>query len=545
MTQQAEHPGPYEIQLHEIAPSEFILVKQSDADQSSHIVLQPTPSSDPNDPLNWGLWRKCWNYLLVFGVSLGVFTALSTQTTFWQQMAVDLDVTFEQLNNSRSANLAGLAMGCIFFIPFTRKYGRRTPYVLSTMVMAGVSWWSYKMTSLTELTLTNLVFGLAGAINETLVQVTIADLFFVHQRGRANALYLLAVMMGSFLTPMAGGVQATRQGWRSSYLALAISMSIISVFFVFGYEETKYIPIMDGQSPAAPVAADKGDCDPQTKKTASELENSDLQAVDSVRVMNDAIPLNTYRQRMRLVTKTNENLWQLMVFPLRVVFLPHVMFTSLQYAACIFYLVIQSSVIAIVFAAPPYHFSPAGIGYLSLAPFIGNLLGSFYAGFVGDWCITYLSKKNNGWFVPEFRLYPLLLPVIAQSAGMMAFGITLGKGFHWIYPAIGSSISAFGLGAIGDVTFSVVIDAYRPVTAEAFVCVSFFRNAVSIIVPFVVMPWMQRDGLGTMFTIIGVLSFVIGMTFLPLIIWGKKWRDALVPYYNKILEKKVQIHGSV
>lgn len=39
----------------------------------------------------------------------------------------------------------------------------------------------------------------------------------------------------------------------------------------------------------------------------------------------------------------------------------------------------------------------------------------------------------------------------------------LTKGMHWIYPSIGGAIMAFGLGSIGDIAITVVIDAYKEV----------------------------------------------------------------------------------
>lgn len=91
-------------------------------------------------------------------------------------MSPELGLSFEQLNNAQSAQLAGLAMGCVLFIPLTKKYGRRSTYVVSTAVMAAVSWWSTYMKTDAELFLTNLFYGLAGATNETFVQMTVSAL---------------------------------------------------------------------------------------------------------------------------------------------------------------------------------------------------------------------------------------------------------------------------------------------------------------------------------------------------------------------------------
>lgn len=99
--------------------------------------------------------------------------SISVQTVFYQQMIPDMGVELQQLNNGNSAGLAGLAVGCIFFIPFAVKYGRRPVYLVSTALLAASCWWTSRMTTYWELILTNFLIGLSGSINETTVQMTV------------------------------------------------------------------------------------------------------------------------------------------------------------------------------------------------------------------------------------------------------------------------------------------------------------------------------------------------------------------------------------
>ena len=123
-------------------------------------------------------------------------------------MVEDIDVTFQDLANGQAVQLVGLAVGCVVFIPFTKKYGRRSTYIISTAMVAGASWWSAFMQGRVSLYLSNMLFGLAGATNETAIQMSVSnchmhtanrkantdsastlqirDMFFVHQRGTAN-----------------------------------------------------------------------------------------------------------------------------------------------------------------------------------------------------------------------------------------------------------------------------------------------------------------------------------------------------------------------
>lgn len=90
----------------------------------------------------------------------------------------------------------GTAVGCIFFIPLAVKYGRRSVYILSTAIMVATAVWQARMTSIFDLYLSQLIFGLASATNETIVQMTVADIFLIHQRGTANGIYMVMVMIG-------------------------------------------------------------------------------------------------------------------------------------------------------------------------------------------------------------------------------------------------------------------------------------------------------------------------------------------------------------
>ncbi|KAF6803184.1 major facilitator superfamily transporter [Colletotrichum musicola] len=526
-------------------PGTVYLTTHETATETSRFVLSPVPSIDPNEPLNWSKWRKYLNYSLAMAVTVSAFTNLSIQTVFWQQMTADLGVTVEQLSNAQSAQLAGLATGCVFFIPFAVKYGRRPAYLASTAVLAAAAWWTSAMRSYPELIATAVVTGLAGAVNETAVQMTIADLFFVHQRGSANGIYFVAVMTGSFLTPLAAGVQAAGQGWRWSYYALSIALTVLFVIFVFLYEETKYVPPVT-LSRNAEAVIDSETPGEREKNSTNNTEITDKHGFDpghlqSTPAIDQNTRINTYRECLRLLTPTPESLTSVLLLPLRAIALPHVAFTALQFASGVCWLVLYMSVSSVVFSAPPYNFDTAAVGYMTLGPFVGNVLGSLYGGPLADWSVLWLARRNGGIFEPEMRLYPLFLPVVAMAGGIVMFGVTADRGMHWIYPSIGGALFAFGLGANGDITFTLLIDTYRELTAEVFVAVAFVRNAVSVGMPSALVPWMSSMGLGRMYIMSGGISLAIGLLYIPMILWGKKIRIALAPRYWRLVERRMKV----
>lgn len=230
-------------------------------------------------------------------------------------------------------------------------------------------------------------------------------------------------MIGSFLTPMAAGIQAKYTGWRDSYLALSISLTLLFVVFLFAYEETKYVPILQGVSEARPSDTSNKDYDDEKDKAKDGLDISLHQTRSNARI-SESIPPATYRQRLRWVTYSSESLWKIAYFPAYIILLPHVLFSAIQYAAGIAWLVIMASIIPIVFTMPPYNFNTDGIGLMNLGPFVGNLLGSFYSGLLSDRSVRWLARRNGGYYEPEMRLYLLLPPALFMAGGIIMFGTT-------------------------------------------------------------------------------------------------------------------------
>ncbi|KAG0153171.1 hypothetical protein PDIDSM_5021 [Penicillium digitatum] len=483
------------------------------------VVLDPIPSSDPNEPLNWSTVRKSVNFSIVLAMTIVIFTAINIQPIFWQQMTTDMEVTYAQLNYAMSVNFVGLATGCLLFIPFAKKYGRRPVYIVSTALMLATSFWASRMNSLTELLST----------------------CFCASPGRMNGIYLTCVMVGNFLTPMAAGAQATEHGWRSSYQTMGIFNGFLFLLFLFVCEETKYIPALPGHA-GATVDEDNPaiSIEDHLTKLDSESVAKDLSTIEetsSHHALDLRLPLNSWQKRLALVTPTPEPLWPHFYSPFCVLIFPAVAFAAFQYAAGVAWLTATSSVLSLTLPQPPYLFTPAEIGYTNAGPLIGNIIGVVYGGFLGDQSILYYAKRNRGYYEPEMRLYILHLPAISMAGGLMMFGATIARGMHWIWPNVAGAFFGFGLGSISDAALVLVMDSYRDIAGDAFTAVAFMRNAVSIGIPFAIAPWIQRNGIQGMFIACGMMSLAITGTIIPMVIWGKSARRALTGRYLDITKR--------
>lgn len=233
---------------------------------------------------------------------------------------------------------------------------------------------------------------------------------------------------------MAAGKQATDQGWRWSYRTIGICTAVVFMMFLFFYEETKSDPIIRGLQTVQSYVEEPT----KLVDEGQELDKSSgvkTRATASIRpasaenhVIDRTIQLNSWKKRLAFVTYSSEPIWPYFYRPFVVLFtFPTVLFTGLQYAAGVVWLSIMASVIGLVFPLPPYNFLPAQIGYMSTGPFIGNLIGALYGGFLADRSIIFHSKRNKGLFEPEMRLYLLHLPALCMTGGILMFGISISK----------------------------------------------------------------------------------------------------------------------
>lgn len=397
---------------------------------SDTVILHPTPSSDPNDPLNWTPRRKAVNFALVCVYVFLTFVQLDVGFTSWDQYQAELGFSVDFLNASAAVNYAGLAAGCIVLVPLVHKYGRRPMYIFSTALQLASCCWLAATRTRGDMMASNLLSGVSGAISETIVQVTIADLFFVHHHGAMNGWYLFATFSGAYLGPVASGYVVSSQGWRWVWWWCAILFAVNLVLIVFFFEESKYVSVgvIDGRrSSTGEAGLSKADLSKADLSKADSLATiKDARSVSIASRIDPAIPLKTRRQRLPWVTTTEGSILKDLYYPLVLLFsFPAIAYTALTYGSLLAWFAVTTSVQATYLFNEPYNFTPAGVGLMNLAPFIGAIPALWIGGYLNDKSIVWLARRNGGIYEPEMRLWMALPMAVVTPAGILMFGLGL------------------------------------------------------------------------------------------------------------------------
>ncbi|KAJ9641303.1 hypothetical protein H2204_002981 [Knufia peltigerae] len=517
-------------------PPGTISIEDFHRSTKGEIILQPKPSSDPNDPLNWPSWQKYLNLVLVSFYALLVFALLNSATVTWTPMNLELGFSYAILNDSYAVGCGTLCIGGLALIPFALKFGRRPVYILSLLVQVGMSVWSARIHNVADLMLVNLISNFVGALCEVMVQMTIVDIFFVHQRGRMNSFYVWMLNVGASLAPLAAGYVTVSEGWRWVWWWIAILLGILLLAFTFFYEETRYDrATIDGVQ----NTDSRDQVDPSTK--GLDFQESDqkqpvlLDTVQSRGANSIITDLDTTGPRRKSYYQ-KLSLWSTSPIPFRyflkhcyqpaqvLTSIPAVFYMALLQGAMTSASIISVTALSVYITLPPYSFNASQLGLMGLPGFIGILLGALICGPLSDWTIIRLSKSNKGIYEPEMRLYLILASIPFLVSGVLITGIAMDKGLAWEVIAVGTGLTGFGATAVVSMSYTYLADAYGLIIADCLVAVTFVKNLFPTIFVFALTPWIKGVGLSNVFITVAVIDAVIMLGSLIFLKWGKHFR---------------------
>lgn len=336
----------------------------------------------------------------------------------------ELGISYETLNNSVATNYAGLAVGCLMFIPFVPKYGRRPFYMLSSLIQLVAAIWSASLHSGGELIAVNLLAGIGGATSEAIVMITIVDLFFVHQHARFNGIFLLMQSIGAFGGPVAAGFIVADQGWRWMWWWTAIFLGVNLVLVSLFFEETKYIPAAGGRSPEG-----LGDEAKDTQLQAPSHEHLEQTSIRSTLETESVVPRpNPISKRLAIITKSDISVRHSFYLPFKMlVTFPAVAYAALTYGLLLAWFAVISSAASYYMLKPPYSFNSSSVGLFMLSALIEAILGTVVGAPLIDQSILWLARRNRGIFEPEMRLWMALPGSLVATGGILLFGMALSR----------------------------------------------------------------------------------------------------------------------
>ncbi|KAI8146854.1 major facilitator superfamily domain-containing protein [Fennellomyces sp. T-0311] len=356
----------------------------------------------------------------------------------------DTDLTV--MNATIALYILAMAIMPLFWAPFSERIGRRPVYIMSmglftvATVICGVA------RNLTLFFVFRIIQGASASAGLTVGGGSVADMFKLHQRGRAMSLFVLGTILGPTFAPLIGGYVGQYLGWRWIFYISTMIGGVIFAADVFIMRETLYRPSYEQEEKA---------------KTLTE-RIADLKFD----------PFSGFLLLLRPDVL-------LMSIPMSVSF------------GWFFFLVSELSPTY----SEVYSFDQGSLGLLYMTGGIGNSLGSLIGGFVTDKYYIYLRSKSEGGVVKlEKRLPPIFFGLPLIVAGNLMYGWFLYARLHWFTPLVGYLIMSTGTMFTVIISTNFLVESYLQNAASLTAIVSCTRNLVSTI--FTLVGAAARAGLG-------------------------------------------------
>ncbi|KAL4912526.1 major facilitator superfamily domain-containing protein [Aspergillus aurantiobrunneus] len=492
--------------------------------QDRGIVLVPQPSDSPNDPLNWPQWRKDL-ILLIISLQSAVVGAYGPMLgPGFVEISGELNVSVNEISQATSYLVLACGLGLFVSNPLAKCYGKRPVYLVAGMVMFASSVWGAATHGYASFLACRLVGGLGMGPYEVLVQCTIGDMYFVHERATRIAFWNLFLVAGISAGPVVSAYIIQYAGYRWTFGTCAIFFGVVTVAFFFLAPETAFIRAGDTSSSTPETTS----IEPEKAQGArSGAEHVDIERVESKSQSRHhqspsvestpQIQKDSYWWSLRVYNGRYSNASFLKVIsrPFVLFLYPPILWAFLTWGTTITFTIAFGYVNGIIFTEPPYNMSTSQVGLTHISPLVQSIIAEILSGPLCDRIAVSLTRRNAGTYEPEYRLVLMAAGFILGVAGFYGFGATCHYKTHWTGPVLTYGMVNAALAFVSTCVFGYIIDAYEELGEEAFVAIN-ARNFFSFGILYFINAWLAKDGVLEVFVVLGSLFVFTTLLTVPL-----------------------------
>ena len=341
---------------------------------------------------------------------------------------------------AQKVNVLLFGISNIFWIPLANIFGRRAVLIFSMLLLILSSMWCGLAKSFGSLEAARAIQGLAGGSAYTVAPLVVGEVFFLHERGRAMAIWTACLASGPYVGGIAGSYIAGSLGYKYLFwisTALAGFVFLLEVFLVpeTYFNRQQYMTL---EHHFSQTRDEKVDVDIVERSSGGSGHSQSFH------------PMSIGLYRGDFLRKFIAP-WLSLAFPGTWVFM-------LQYGILVGGIVSQSTIAPMILAAPPFLWGN-NVGLINLGGLVGVVVGAACTYLLADWLITREAKhETHGHAEPETRLPAVAPGVFLAVTGLWTFGFCAAHHSPraWIGLAFGFGMLSAGVAMVTSVAFAYV-----------------------------------------------------------------------------------------
>ncbi|PLN78451.1 MFS general substrate transporter [Aspergillus taichungensis] len=496
---------------------------------AQHGGLHPQPTSDPLDPLNWSAFQK--NSILgIVMLKYFLFTYITTTTVpSFPSIQIQFDISYAQVNWTVALPALGLSVGPLLWSSLGDIYGRRVVFLVGTVIALISTVGAAVADTYGGYMAARFFQGMGVSPASSVGMAVVNDLFFDYERGQKLGLWVLAIDAGLLLGPTFGGfLNLVSAAWINWFNAILFGV-LLTLELLF-MPETLYPRSLMLQCTSLPTPTSSSDIEQGRTTDKSTPQPSEIHAPISDRAINkeqDQIPRTKILPFINIHPVPGLRHPSIFAatqrFALTFTQCPVAAATVLIYAFTWYWWVL--SVITMIPAAYA-DWTPLTQGLLFLGLLVGTVVSEVgCSGRLSDALVDRLARRNGGVRVAEMRLW-LGWPAVGLTAlGLILWGVSIDKSYHWIVGQVAFFFFASGIQIGNTITTSYIIDIHPLQSTSIVIFYAVFLNLSAFINPFFIAPWQESTGWTWTFTTQALIVVVLSGTGLAALQrFGASWR---------------------
>ncbi|KFZ03078.1 hypothetical protein V502_11256 [Pseudogymnoascus sp. VKM F-4520 (FW-2644)] len=443
------------------------------------IILIPQPSDNAEDPLNWCMARKIIIFACIsFAGFAGQMSPNSNQLTFVLQVPNYVNRTQADMLNTVAAALAGWMLGPFILVPLAALVGRSSVIFWSLLGTLAGQVWAAKMTgpnNFIPFAISRALCGVFGVIPAILGTGYIMDLFFLHQRGKAFAVFEVLIIFAVVGGGTLGGFIAEYGPWSQVFWWTVGPVGAAAIAVFLFVEDTTF-----NRSPNAVQR-------PPLSKTW--FANRAATFFPGVKTQ-----AGSHSKRAAVFRR--------FIVPLQITITPITLLIGTFVFVALGLPIMQASTLAI-YLMPPisaggYGFSALQLAFFTMTAWAGIITAQLYGYLSNDRIPLAVARRVSGIWRPEYRLANTLLPGFLLPIGLAIYGVGLQLHLHYMVLALASFLIWFAALLALPVCYNYIVECFVQTPVEASVALNSYRIAFGLMSVFIITQWQSAVGVGWM-----------------------------------------------